>query len=37
MEGNDNWDMVIAQVLAGAYLTPERREILREYGMEFPL
>jgi hypothetical protein len=36
MEGNDNWDMIIAQVLAGAYLTPERREILREYGMEFP-
>ncbi len=36
MEGNDNWDMVIAQVLAGAYLTPERREILREYGIIFP-
>jgi hypothetical protein len=36
MEGNDNWDMVIAQVLAGGYLTRERREILREYGMEFP-
>lgn len=36
MEGNDNWDMVIAQVLAGAYLTPERRRILKEYGMEFP-
>jgi glutathione synthase/RimK-type ligase-like ATP-grasp enzyme len=36
MEGNDNWDMVIAQVLAGGYLTGERREILREYGMIFP-
>jgi hypothetical protein len=36
MEGNDNWDVVIAQVLAGGYLTPERREVLKEYGMEFP-
>lgn len=36
MEGNDNWDMVIAQVLSGGYLTEERREILKEYGIEFP-
>lgn len=35
MEGNDNWDMIIAQVLSGGYLTDRRREILREYGMEF--
>ncbi len=37
MEGNDNWDMVIAQVLAGGYLTERRREILRAYGLEFPM
>jgi hypothetical protein len=36
MEGNDNWDMVIAQVLSGGYLTQKRREILSEYGLEFP-
>ncbi|TES91431.1 MAG: hypothetical protein E3J87_07835, partial [Candidatus Cloacimonadota bacterium] len=35
MEGNDNWDMIIAQVLSGGYLTDRRREILREYGVEF--
>lgn len=37
MEGNDNWDMVIAQILGGPYLTTERREILKEYGLAFPL
>jgi len=37
MEGNDNWDMVIAQVLSGGYLTEERREILKEYGIVFPM
>ncbi len=36
IEGNENWDMVIAQVLAGGYLTERRREILRGYGLEFP-
>lgn len=36
MEGNSNWDMIIAQVLSGEYLTEERREILKEYGLEFP-
>jgi len=36
MEGNENWDMVIAQVLAGGYLSERRREILKEYGLEFP-
>ena len=35
MEGNDNWDMVIAQVLDGGYLTDDRREILSKYGLEF--
>jgi hypothetical protein len=37
MEGNSNWDMVIAQVLSGGYLTEERREILKGYGLEFPV
>ncbi|MEO0079452.1 MAG: sugar-transfer associated ATP-grasp domain-containing protein [candidate division WOR-3 bacterium] len=33
IEGNDNWDMVIAQVIDGPYLTPERKEILAGYGL----
>ncbi|MFO7675751.1 MAG: sugar-transfer associated ATP-grasp domain-containing protein [bacterium] len=36
IEGNDNWDMVIAQVLDGPYLTPMRRELLTELGLRLP-
>lgn len=36
MEGNDNWDVVIAQVLAGGYLNERRRELLRDFGLDFP-
>jgi hypothetical protein len=36
LEGNDNWDMVIAQVLDGPYLTPERRSVLHGYGLTLP-
>lgn len=36
VEGNDNWDMVIAQVIEGPYLTPSRRKILKGYGVKMP-
>lgn len=36
IEGNDNWDMVIAQVLDGPYLTPTRRVLLAELGLRLP-
>ena len=36
MEGNGNWDMVIAQVLSGGYLNEKRRKILKEYRLGFP-
>ena len=36
LEGNDNWDMVIAQVLDGPYLSPGRRSVLRDYGLTLP-
>jgi len=36
IEGNDNWDMIIAQVIEGGYLTPRRRKILSQYGVKLP-
>lgn len=36
VEGNDNWDMVIAQIIDGGYLTPRRREIFSGYGLRLP-
>uniref|UniRef100_A0A7C4GGN6 Alpha-L-glutamate ligase-related protein ATP-grasp domain-containing protein n=1 Tax=candidate division WOR-3 bacterium TaxID=2052148 RepID=A0A7C4GGN6_UNCW3 len=36
LEGNDNWDMVVAQVLAGPYLTADRRRILSALGLRLP-
>ncbi|MBD3286362.1 hypothetical protein GF359_07395 [candidate division WOR-3 bacterium] len=36
IEGNDNWDMIIAQVVEGGYLTSERRGILSGYNIKLP-
>ena len=36
LEGNDNWDMVVAQVLAGPYLTDARRRILAALDLRLP-
>lgn len=33
IEGNDNWDMVIAQIIDGPYLRPERVKLLKELGL----
>jgi len=35
MEGNENWDIVIAQVIDGGYITERRKGILKQYGLEF--
>lgn len=36
IEGNDNWDMVIAQIIDGPYLTPERSKLLKELDIRIP-
>jgi len=33
IEGNDNWDMVIAQIIDGPYLASRRKPILAAYGL----
>lgn len=36
IEGNDNWDMVIAQVIDGPYLTADRQKLLDSLGVNLP-